>query len=359
MLWILFLGFMFTGGLAAIIYLVTRFHKFSFIKNIPNKAVSWIVAVIPVLLMICVVFYDIYTMIVIMLHCALFFILTDIGALIYRKAKKKEPAGRYYSGVIALVLTVLGMSGAWFCAYHVFRSHYEFKTPKASGDIRIAFIADSHLGVTLDGDRFGEQMQRIDAEGCDAFIIDGDFVDDDSSREDMETACSYLGRMKTPVYYVYGNHDRGYYDHRDFNGDDLVRCLEANGVTILRDEAELIEGRFYIVGREDRSRDRLPISELTKDLDKSLYIISCDHQPCEFDEEHEAGADLVLSGHTHGGHVWPSGYFGVWFGVNDGLWGLYTRGDTNCIVTSGISGWAIPFKTGTFSEYVIIDIHGT
>ena len=358
-LWILFVGFMGIGGLAAIIYLVTRFHKFSFIKGIKNRFLSWFTACIPVLLMASVVFYERFTMIVVMLHCALCFILSDAGFAIYRKRTGKKPGGKYIGGVIALTATALILTGAWLCAYHVFRSHYEFNTVKNSGNIRIALIADSHLGVTLDGERFARQMERIDAEGADVLIIDGDFVDDDSSRSDMETACEALGRMKTPVYYVYGNHDRGYYRYRDFDGLYLEKCLRDNGVTILRDSYELVDGRFYIVGREDRSWERTELSTLLGPLDRSKYIIVADHQPCEFDEEAKQGADLVLSGHTHGGHVWPSGYFGYWFGVNDGIWGLYDHGDTHCIVTSGISGWAIPFKTGTYSEYVIIDIHGT
>ncbi|SCW55878.1 hypothetical protein SAMN02910456_01849 [Ruminococcaceae bacterium YRB3002] len=359
-LWILFLAFMFIGGTAAIIYLVTRFHRFSFIRNIPNKFVSWFVACIPVLLMASVAFYEMYTMIVIMLHCALFFILSDVILAIWRRASGKSPKseGRYWGGVAALAATALFMTGAWFAAYHISRTYYEFNTVKNVGDIRVAMFADSHLGVTLSGERFAEQMERIDAENADVVIICGDFVDDDANRHDMEVACAALGRMKTPVYYVYGNHDRGYYDYREFTGYELAECLKANGVTILQDSSELIDGRFYLVGREDRSRDRDTVEELLSPLDHSRYIISCDHQPGEFDIEASCGADLVLSGHTHGGHVWPSGYFAYWNGTNDGIWGLYDHGDTHCIVTSGISGWAIPFKTGTYSEYVIIDIHG-
>ena len=359
-LWALFVGFMGIGGLAAIIYLVTRFHRFSFIRKIPNRFVSWLAACVPVLLMASVVFYEKFTMIVIMLHCALCFILCDLGSAIYRRKTGKAKGEKYWAGLVALIVTAIILTAAWFCAYHVFRVHYEFNTVKNAGDIRVVLIADSHLGVTLDGERFAGQMERIDAEGADALIICGDFVDDDSSRTDLEIACKALGRMKTPVYYIYGNHDRGYSNYRDFDGVYLARCLQENGVTILRDESVLVDDRFYIVGREDRMHtDRASLTELLTPLDHSKYIVVADHQPGEFDEEASLGADLVLSGHTHGGHVWPSGYFGYWFGVNDGIWGLYDHGDTHCIVTSGISGWAIPFKTGTFSEYVIIDIHGT
>ena len=356
-MWFLFLAFMFIGGTAAIIYLVTRFHGFSFIKGIRNRFLSWLAAAIPVLLVLSIIFYDMYSMIVVALHMALFFILSDIASAIYRKKTGKERGKRYWAGVVALCLTAVAMAWAFFNAYHVSRTYYEFNTVKKCGNIRVALVADSHLGVTLDGKRFGEQMERIDGEGADLLIIDGDFVDDSSSNDDTYIACQALGKMKTPVYFVYGNHDRGYYRNKEFD-DFLRKCLTDNGVTILQDKAELIDGRFYLVGCEDRSGGPMEASDLICPLDKSKYIITCDHQPYRFEDLSNNGSDLVLAGHTHGGHVWPSGYFPYWFGINDGIWGLYKHGDTNCIVTSGISGWAIPFKTGTHSEYVIIDIHG-
>ena len=72
----------------------------------------------------------------------------------------------------------------------------------------------------------------------------------------------------------------------------------------------------------------------------------------------EAGVDLVLSGHTHGGQLLPVNYVGEWTGVNAKTYGLERRGKTDFVVTSGISDWAIQFKTGCKSEYVVIDITG-
>ena len=86
------------------------------------------------------------------------------------------------------------------------------------------------------------------------------------------------------------------------------------------------------------------------------FTIVLDHQPNDYDAQAAAGADLVLSGHTHGGHIFPAGLIGLWIGANDATYGLSRRGDTTFIVTSSLSGWAIPFKTGAFSEFVVIDI---
>ena len=92
------------------------------------------------------------------------------------------------------------------------------------------------------------------------------------------------------------------------------------------------------------------------EADSSQYTVVLDHQPNAYDEEAQSGADLVLSGHTHGGHIFPAGQIGLAIGANDRVYGYEKRLNTDYIVTSGISGWAIPFKTGTISEYCIIDV---
>ena len=100
------------------------------------------------------------------------------------------------------------------------------------------------------------------------------------------------------------------------------------------------------------------MQKLTENLDTSKYSIVLDHQPHDYDNQAAAKVDLVLSGHTHGGQFFPINYVGEWSGENDKTYGLETRDVTNFIVTSGISDWAIKFKTGCKSEYVVIDIEG-
>ena len=95
---------------------------------------------------------------------------------------------------------------------------------------------------------------------------------------------------------------------------------------------------------------------LTQNIDKNKYIIMLDHQPNDYDNEEKTGADLVLSGHTHGGQLFPLGLFGVLFGSNDKVYGLEIRDKTTFIVNSGIADWEIKFKTATKSEYGVIDI---
>lgn len=74
----------------------------------------------------------------------------------------------------------------------------------------------------------------------------------------------------------------------------------------------------------------------------------------------DANMDLVLSGHTHGGQLFPLMTIENHSNIaeDDRVYGYEKRGNTNFIVTSGISDWAIKFKTGCKSEYLLINIEG-
>ena len=211
-------------------------------------------------------------------------------------------------------------------------------------------------------------MKTIEAQNPDIVLIVGDFVDDDTTKEDMIRCCQTLGEMKATygVYYVFGNHDKGYYppEYRGYSGDDLIKELEKNNVHVMQDDIELVDDRFYIIGRADKSEEyasgRKTMEELTKDLDPNKFSIVLDHQPQEYDAQEKAGVDLVLSGHTHGGQLFPLMTVENLTHItpDDRVYGYEKRGDTNFIVTSGISDWAIKFKTGCRSEYVMLEIEG-
>ena len=113
------------------------------------------------------------------------------------------------------------------------------------------------------------------------------------------------------------------------------------------------------MGRADASnRGRKSIEDLTKDIDPGKYIIVLNHQPTDYDNEAASNVDLVLSGHTHGGQFFPMTLFGNSFGGNDRAYGHEKRNGTDFIVTSGIADWELKFKTGTKSEYVVINVKG-
>ena len=98
------------------------------------------------------------------------------------------------------------------------------------------------------------------------------------------------------------------------------------------------------------------MKQLTEALDKNKFSVVLDHQPNDYANQADSRVDLVLSGHTHGGQLFPLNRVGEWIGANDKVYGYERRYLTDFIVTSGISDWTIKFKTGTKSEIVVIDV---
>lgn len=373
MLWAILFGGMFLFAIIGVVFLIRGVRHFKFISVLAqkNRIAEWVISAVLVFGVTAVFWFAIGAMnaIIILLHLTVFWAVMELICYGIRKRRAK-PFRRYYAGAIAILITVVYLSIGWVQDFHVWQTDYTIHTDKAVGKLRVAMLADSHVGTTFDGKGLAKHLKRINAQKPDILVIVGDFVDEDTSKQDMLDACSVLKNVHTKygTYYVFGNHDKGKYSNgqRGYTGEDLAAELTKNGVTVLQDENVLIDGRFDLIGRQDASEvldfggSRKSVKELTEKLDSSHFSIVLDHQPREYNEEAKAGVDLVLSGHTHGGQLIPLMQFNNLFhaGGDDRIYGMENRKNTGYIVTSGISDWAIKFKTGCRSEYVIIDIEG-
>lgn len=348
----------------AAIYLARKVKNtglFSFTQKPAFQTVLSFIAVFVFLFILSAIF-DVTNTIVIVVHVATFLLVGDLVRYIIQKAGGVSVSGRAVD-LVAIIACIAYLAYGWVLMHGLWETDYHLLTTKPAGEIKVAQIADSHIGAGFDGKGFGQRLSKIQESDPDILVITGDFVDDSTTKQDMIDACSALGdfRTKYGVYFCFGNHDRGYNvgRARGFSGDDLVAELKKNGVIVLEDESVLVDDRFYVIGRADAGFDkgkRTPIADLIADLDKDKYMIVLDHQPTDYDAEEAAGVDLVLSGHTHGGQVFPLEYIQPLVSENDNVRGLEHRGNTDFIVTDGISDWAIVFRTGCRSEYNIIDI---
>ncbi len=369
-MWALIFGGLIWGSVLGILYLASRFAKFRLIQRSARgkKIPGFLLGIVPVAAIAFVTGAALGTINgeIAILHLVVFWLLCDGISKIAEK-RRREKFLRYYAGGFAIGITFVYLVCGWFLANNVWRKPYTVETEKQVGTLRIVQFADSHVGNTFSGEGFARWVEDMQAEEPDIVVITGDYVDDDTSKEDMIAACQALGTLKTTygVYYAFGNHDKGYYDqaYRGYSGDDLIAELEKNNVIVLQDEIVLLDNRFYLIGRQDRveeqmGRTRASMEELTAGLDPNKFSIVMDHQPHDYQAQEASGVDLVLSGHTHGGQMIPFNRMGEWLGLDDKIYGMEKRGDTSFIVTSGISDWAIKFKTGCKSEYVVIDVQG-
>ncbi len=274
----------------------------------------------------------------------------------------------YNSGAIPLLLSAIILFGGYLNLHHVVATRYTLETDKniRPQGYRIVMIADMHYGISLDNEQLLAQCKAINAENPDLIVLCGDLVDGDTSKEQMLELYRALATLESRygTYYVHGNHDLPFaLDSYTFTAKELTDAILQSGIHILEDETVQITEDLVLIGRADRSahllgRDaRADLDSLFARVDREDYVLVLDHQPNEYDQNRQAGSDLILSGHTHGGQLFPINWIQEAIPFNDGVYGLYALGgNTHAIVTSGFATWNYPTKTAAPCEYVVIDL---
>ena len=360
-IWYALLIFLIVSTVLGAVYLTVCFSRFGLFRKIAGGRrfvrLASAFGMLAILFTALTLTMNLMNAVIVFLHFTAAFLLFGLLDTLAAGFRGK-PFPFYAQGWAALTVTVLYLAAGWHLCHHVRQTGYTISTEKPIEDIRIALFADAHIGTTFDGSGMARHLGTIMAQNPDIILIAGDFVDDGTTRHDMLRACEALGavRPKYGVWFVWGNHDEGYFRNRGFSMTDLADALEKNGVVVLGDQTAAV-GPLFLIGRLDASRfPRRTVSDLARGAPAEKYTVIIDHEPTDYENEARTSADLVVSGHTHGGQLFPINRAGEWFRLNDRTYGHERRNGTDFIVTSGISDWAVKFKTGTRSEYVIIDV---
>lgn len=233
----------------------------------------------------------------------------------------------------------------------------ELHIPKAvSGDrsLNIVMVSDIHLGTIIAKRKADRLVSTINSLHPDIVLFAGDVVDEDLAPVIKNNLGANLLeiRTKSGVYAITGNHE--YIG----GAEKAVKYLQDHGITVLRDTALFIDQRFYLVGREDRDRERFTgkkrraLSELMQQVDLAFPVILMDHQPFNLDRVVEQKVDLQLSGHTHHGQLWPFNY--ITEAIYELSHGYRQIGQTHFYVSSGFGTWGPPVRLGNRPEIVQI-----
>jgi uncharacterized protein len=254
------------------------------------------------------------------------------------------------------------IAGGYINAVHPRIKTIVIDVPKSAGarkTLDVALVTDIHLGTIISNSRLQKMVDMVNVLRPDIVLLGGDMVDEDLS----PVIENNLGELLRTIHSRYGTYAiTG--NHEYIGGvEPACRYLSEHGITMLRDRAELIDGSFYIVGREDRSigqfagKRRLPLESIMKAVDRSLPVIMMDHQPSQLHDAAACGVDLQLSGHTHHGQLWPFNYItGLVYEIS---WGLKRIDGANIYVSSGYGSWGPPSRTGNTPEVVHIQLRFT
>ncbi len=301
----------------------------------------------------------------IFMYRLLFTVAADLIFAIPRIMKLTFTSHRLFNGFVAigvLVLTAVTSIYGFINARQIDHVSYEigFEGKKDISDIKMVMISDLHLGAIGSESRLQKTVDEINAENPDVVCIAGDFFDTDyTAIRDPESAIEILKGIKSTygIYASLGNHDGG------STHEQMKEFLKKADITLLDDSYTIIDGRLAIVGRLDASaiggygdRQRSAISDYFTLEDESMPVIVLDHNPVHVDE-YTTEADLILSGHTHKGQVFPANF------VTDMIYTVdygYYRKDSKSpqvIVSSGVGAWGMPMRVGTDCEIVSISFN--
>lgn len=285
------------------------------------------------------------------------------------KEKKKKEIGFikkiYESGLVPVVLVVIVMIYGYWNIGAIVEKDYQVITQKniQEDGYKIAMLSDLHYGTTMGLEKLESICKEIGQATPDFVILCGDITDEGTSLVQMQECMKTLGTIsnKYGIFYVYGNHDRETYSSQpNYSWNQLEEAIASSGIHILSDEKYTINNELVLVGREDagwsNTSTRKSVQEMIADTQKDKYILVLDHQPIDYETNSKLGCDLQLSGHTHGGQIWPIGQLQRLFQIGQFNYGRKTIGTFQGIVTSGIGGWGYPIRTGSRSEWIMVTI---
>ena len=240
--------------------------------------------------------------------------------------------------------------------------------PEEFHGFRIAHVSDVHN--TEIGDDNKRLLSVLREAEPDIIAITGDLID--SRNTDIETALRFAeGAAEiAPCYYVTGNHEARVDEY-----DELKKRLIELGVVVLdnkRVELEKNGEALTFIGVDDpdftadylfddsKSIIEAQVQRLSDKEDRYTVLLS--HRPELFDVYAESGADLILSGHAHGGQIRLPVVGGI-FAPHQGFFpeydgGIYTNAGVKMIVSRGVGNSLFPLRVNNRPEVILIELCG-
>jgi len=230
--------------------------------------------------------------------------------------------------------------------------------PTGFDGLRVALVTDLHVGPARGAAFVREVVDAVNATKPDLIVLGGDLADGTVAFVGEDLAP--LTDLEAPlgVYGVSGNHE--YYS------DDAANWLdhwESLGVRTLRNEHVVLtrgDDRIALAGVHDYTAPEPDAADVPAALDgipHDSFVLLAAHQPKHVLEARELGVDLQVSGHTHGGQMWPLGYLVSL--ANPTVTGLDRFGDTTIYTSFGAGAWGPPVRIAAPPEISVLELTST
>ncbi|MCX5012179.1 metallophosphoesterase [Streptomyces sp. NBC_00555] len=225
------------------------------------------------------------------------------------------------------------------------------KLPRAAHGFRIAVVSDVHLGPILGRAHTQRIVDTVNRTQPDLIAIVGDLVD--GNVHDLGPAAEPLRGLtaRHGAFFVTGNHEY-------FSGaQQWVDHVRELGLTPLENARRPLP-YFDLAGVNDIAGENEghgpDFGAALGDRDRARTAVLLAHQPVVIHDAVKHGVDLQLSGHTHGGQLWPGNYLAEL--ANPTVAGLERYGDTQLYVSRGAGAWGPPVRVGAPSDITVVEL---
>ena len=295
--------------------------------------------------------------------CSVFVTLIfDIGRWISKKRLKPQ--------LTTKVVYILGICSLFYYGHEMAMEpsivNYQVKIDKSAkvNKLRIVQLSDIHINDMTSSDRIQHMVDKVNQLDADFIVITGDTLDrrlQPFTEKGFDKQFQQF-KSKYGTYIIFGNHEYLNIKEENNHEQDIINAFKHANMKVLKDDVVHLDNvGITFIGRDDFSSSRYDIKraslpDLMMFSNTNKPIILLDHQPHNLDEPANLGVDLMISGHTHAGQVFPINLIEKLIYKNN--YGIYknTKQHFTSIVSSGFGFWGPPIRLMTRSEIVVIDV---
>lgn len=266
--------------------------------------------------------------------------------------------------ILGMVLFVVGL----FMASAPRIVHYQINIDKTANvkHLKIVQLTDIHINETTSKHFIKNMVDQVNRLKPDYIFITGDTLDLRLEPFTNKKFASIFAQLepKFGTIIIFGNHEHYGIEREPNNSNQsIIDAFEAANMKVLQDDVIYDSNSgIYIIGRDDFvvrnfGKTRASLSKLMQQVDINQPTILLDHQPQDLFEPAKLGIDVMYSGHTHAGQIFPMTL--VVDTMYQNPWGLYTspNGQFSSIVSSGYGLWGPPIRLMTRAEIVVTELN--
>lgn len=246
-------------------------------------------------------------------------------------------------GIISIIIIIILTLISLFFGNKVYSKEINISSNKISKNISFIFISDVHLGSN-NAKHIIKIISKIKEKKYDFILIGGDLVDSSSVHL---LPLNEFKKLQCPIYFVTGNHE--YYIK---NPSQFIKKLDNFNIEHISNNNKLIDN-INLIGIDDNLSNSNQIEIIDKKININVFNLLLIHKPSLWLKVNTK-IDLMLSGHTHNGQIFPFNFFvKMQFKHN---YGLYNYNNSNLYVSSGSGSWGPKMRLGTCNEVILFNL---